>query len=117
MITCRVCGHIHVECETKAKGVNLHTKIGSKNEVIVTPEFYRITDGGKPPKIACECKKLDLMFTCDYCGRPIEEEVFSLVEDRHGKRMVSCDRCVEDRPASSKIEEVEIGDFKFKAKN
>jgi len=117
MITCRNCGHIYVECKTKARGVNLHTKIGSKNDVVVTPEFYKITDDEETPSISCDCKKLDIIFTCDFCGRPVEEKEFSLVEDRHGKRLVSCSRCAQDRPASSNITEVNIEDFKFTAKS
>jgi len=117
MITCLDCGSVFVECETRARGINLHTKIEDKGIVTITPEFYQITDEGKEPSLACNCGKLNIGFGCDYCGNILKGSVIRIVEDRHGKKLVSCKICATDRPPSSKVTEVKTDSLKFIAKS
>jgi len=117
MITCSECGNLFVECETKAKGLNLHTKIEDKGIVIVTPEFYQIADEGKDPSLACVCGKLQISLACDYCGIVIKGSTVSIVKDRHGKKLVGCKICATDRPPSSKITKIETESLKFITKS
>ena len=117
MITCSACGSIYVECTTKAKGINVHTKIEEKGIVIVTPEYYQIRDNGKKPILACNCGKLDIVFACDFCGKIIRDNTANIVEDRHGKKLIGCKMCSGERPASSKVIKIKTEDFKFVAKS
>ena len=116
MITCSSCGQLFITCETQSMGMNLHTKIEGKNKITVIPEYYQISDSGSQPKLACLCKKLDIAFHCDYCGRPVTSKTIKVIEDKHGKKLFSCLRCIEDKPASTKITDEEIDNFKFDIK-
>ena len=115
MITCSHCGNLYVECETQTIGKNLHTKIEDNNTVIITPEFYKIIDTGKDPQIKCSCKKLNIVFQCDFCGKVLEKEEAKLVENANGEKLVSCNNCVKGMSQSSKITDFEIDKLTFKA--
>jgi len=117
MITCLNCGNIYVKCETEAKGINVHTKIEDKDTIILTPEFYQITDTGKKSKLSCQCGELDIGLSCDYCGVIIKSSTVNIVEEKHKKKLVSCNRCAGDRPASSNITKVKIDSLKFTVTN
>lgn len=117
MITCKDCGHVFIKCNTQSMGMNLHTKLGEKNKITVTPEYYQIEDAGDNPELSCLCKKMNLIFVCDYCNNVIEEKEGNIVTNRDGKKLVACNRCTKDRPKSSTIEKADIANFKFEITN
>jgi len=103
MVTCKNCGNMFVKCDAEALGMNLHTKIQTDNEILVTPEYYRIRDEGKNPKVGCECGHTELRFYCDYCGEAINAKTVYLVTEPNGNRLMSCARHAESVPEDFEV--------------
>lgn len=104
MITCKQCGTVFTECSTRAVGRNLHTKVNDKDEVILSPEYYEIGDMGENHTLNCACGKKDFLLICDFCGRVKEEERLSIVTNKYGKRMVTCDSCIDNSSNKVKLD-------------
>ena len=117
MVTCKKCGNLTVNCETHAVGQNLHTKLEDKGLVTISPEYYQISDSGNKPVLSCICGKMDIVFTCDYCGKAVDEEPAKLIEDSNGRKLVSCEYCAEGRPKNNTITDLDVDKITLKVKS
>jgi len=113
MITCNNCGNLFIQCDTRARGVSLHTKIVKNTEVLVTPEYYRIEDTGEESVLDCSCGKTDICFICDYCGETIHNNTVFIVTEPSKRQMVACTRHVAGLPEGYTSQEVEISKMNF----
>lgn len=113
MVTCSICGNLHVKCDTSAWGMNLHTKVQEGNRVLVSPEFFVVKDDGKNPVIDCECGKMDLRFFCDYCGNAIRGKTVYMVKQKNGKVLMADREHSENLPEGWEATPVKISDIEL----
>ena len=113
MITCSNCGALHIECDAKAYGVQLHTKIEKDNTVLIVPEYFRVEDSGNKPKISCQCKDTSLQFYCDYCNTKIRAKTIHIVTESNKKKMIACGGHARDLEERYEIEKVKISSLKI----
>ena len=113
MISCRNCGNMRITYNTKAYGLNLHTKLEKNNELIVAPEYYSISDTVSSPKLTCACGELEVLLHCDYCGNHINSKEVDIVTEKSGGMLIACPTHAKSAAKSSKVERVKVSSIKI----